>query len=391
MTPAIRLPTRVLHVTSRLNVGGLARLVLMACDQLDRSRFEPMLVTGRIAEGEADILEIEKRRGTSVTLIPELGRNLALTDDLTALRSLYRLTRAFRPAIVHTHAAKAGALGRAAATAARVPVRVHSFHGHVFSGYFSPLVSRIIVTAEQALGALTTAVAVPGESQKREISEVYRIVPRRKVHVVPYGVDTAFYAVAPDRFAVRQRLGIPPAARVVGAVGRMAPIKNHALLMEAFDRVAVSDRFADVHLLLVGGGERRSEVEARAVRSPAATRIHFSGWMEDLREAYAALDVLALTSLNEGMPVAVMEAMASGVPVVSTRAGGVVDLITSGRNGVLVSGFGADEFAGALAQMLADRDRSAQFARQARIDINETHSNQAHVRALETLYESLLS
>lgn len=384
-------PVRVLHVTSRLNVGGLARLVLVACDRLDRSRFEPMLVTGRLADGEADILQLEKRDASGVRVIPELGRNPSPMDDLSAVRALYAVVREFRPHIVHTHAAKAGTLGRLAATAAHVPVRVHSYHGHVFSGYFSPLVSRGVVGVERVIGRLTTAIAVPGESQAHEIADVYRIVPRRKVHVVPYGVDIAFYGALPDRAAVRRKFGLPPSARVIGAVGRMAPVKNHALLIDAFDRLAARKGQDDLHLLIVGGGECRPEIEARAARSQAASRIHFTGWVEDLREAYAAIDVLALTSFNEGMPVAVMEAMAAGVPVVSTRAGGVIDLIVSGENGLLVDDFDPATLAAALDRELADAALRERLAQRAKADVGARHSDDAHVGALERLYETLLA
>lgn len=170
----------------------------------------------------------------------------------------------------------------------------------------------------------------------------------------------------------------------------MAPVKNHTLLMDAFNRMATRSGYDDVHLLIVGGGECRAEIEARAGLLPVAARIHFTGWLHDLREAYSAIDVLALTSLNEGMPVAAMEAMASGVPVVSTMAGGVVDLIVPGQNGVLVNGFSAAEFSDALALLLADRPLRARLAERAKTDIALTHSDDAHVRALEGLYESLI-
>ncbi len=382
---------RVLHITSRLNVGGLARLVLMANEQLDPSRFESMLLTGQVAPGEGDILEVEKRGAARLRVVPGLGRNPSPWNDLKALRELRRTIRAYRPAVVHTHAAKAGTLGRLAARAAGVPVRVHSYHGHVFSGYFNPMVSRAIVAVERGLARATSAIAVPGESQVREIADRYRIAPRSKVHVLPYGIDTEFYGTRPsDRGAVRRSLGIPADARVVGAVGRMAPVKNHGLLLDAFDRLAATPARADAHLLLVGGGECRAEIAARAARSPAAARIHFAGWMEDLRDAYAAMDVLALTSLNEGMPVAVMEAMAAGVPVVSTRAGGVVDLVESGRNGLLLDRFDAGEMAETLARVLSNGSLGTDLAAQARRDIVVRHSHAAHVNGLARLYDVLL-
>lgn len=383
---------RVLHVTSRLNVGGLARLVLTVCDRLDRSRFEPLLATGRVSEAEGDMLQVESDSGRDVRFIRQLGRNPSPVHDFAALRALHQLIREFRPAVVHTHAAKAGALGRMAAAAAGVPVRVHSYHGHVFSGYFSPFVSTAIVNVERGLARITTAIVVPGESQAREIIEKYRIARRTKVHVIPYGIDTDRYAALPlDRQAARFQFGLPPTARVIGAVGRMAVVKNHSLLIDAFERVAADPACADVHLLIVGGGECRPEIENRVGRSRARSRIHLAGWVKDLRDAYTAIDVLALTSLNEGMPVAVMEAMASNLPVVCTPAGGVVDLITPDDDGIVVRGWDPEEFSAALTALLADDDRMHRIGARARARVTATHSDAIHVHRLEEFYLRLLA
>ncbi len=384
-------PLRVLQVTSRLNVGGLARLVISATESLNASGVACRLVTGRITAAEGDLLQVERRESRAVHVIDELGRNPSPAGDAVAFRKLVALIRDFRPHVVHTHAAKAGTLGRLAATAARVPVRVHSFHGHVFSGYFNPLVSKGIVTFERGLALLSDAIVVPGESQRQEISGRYHVASRTKVRIVPYGIDVAHYAdVAGRRQEARATLGLPPDAPVVAAVGRLAAVKNHELLLDAFDIVAMSEGMEDLHLLIVGGGERRDAIGARAQRSPAAARIVMSGFVADLRDAYAAADILALTSLNEGMPVAVMEAMAAGVPVVSTRAGGVIDLIRDGRNGALVDGYAPQAFAAGLDAMLRDPLARARLARQARIDVVAFHSDEAHVKALLVLYQSLL-
>lgn len=384
-------PLRVLQITSRLNVGGLARLVVNATESLNARGFDCRLVTGRISAAEGDFLAVERRDARAVHVIEELGRNPSAAQDAVAFRKLLGMMREFRPHVVHTHAAKAGTLGRIAAGIARVPVRVHSFHGHVFSGYFNPIVSKGVAAFERGLSLVSDAIVVPGESQKREISGVYRVAPARKMRIVPYGIDVDHYRETPlGRAGARAKLGIPHDARVIAAVGRLAAVKNHDLLLDAFDLLAGRQGTGDARLLIVGGGERKAAIVERIARSPHRARIIMSGFVEDLRDAYAAMDVLALTSLNEGMPVAVMEAMAAGVAVVSTRAGGVVDLIDDGRNGILVGDYEPATFAAALERALQDESLRARLANQARADITERHSDAAHLNALERLYRELL-
>lgn len=384
-------PLRVLQITSRLNVGGLARLVVSATDGLNARGFDCRLVTGRISEAEGDFLAVERRDAKAVLVIDELGRNPSAAQDAAALRKLLALVRAFRPHVVHTHAAKAGTLGRIAATVTRVPVRVHSFHGHVFAGYFNPIVSKGVALFERGLSLVSDAIVVPGESQKREISRVYGVAPEQKVRIVPYGIDVDHYrSVAQRRAGARANLGVPQDARVVAAVGRLAAVKNHDLLLDAFDMLGARPGMDDVRLLIVGGGERKAAILERIAQSPFRDRIGMSGFVEDLRDAYAAMDVLALTSLNEGMPVAVMEAMAAGVAVVATRAGGVVDLVEEGRNGLLAGDYAPATFASVLERALAGESLRAQLAARARLDIVERHSDAAHLDALERLYRELL-
>lgn len=380
-----------MQITSRLNVGGLARLVISATEGLNARGFSCRLVTGRITATEGDLLQVERRASAAVQVIEELGRNPSVARDAVALRKLIALMREFRPHVVHTHAAKAGTLGRVAAALTRVPARVHSFHGHVFSGYFTPIVSKGIAVFERGLALFTDAIVVPGESQRQEISQRYGIAPLQKMRIVPYGIDVDHYAGTRERrIAARLKLGLPADALVVAAVGRLAAVKNHDLLLDAFDIAAVKPGMEQLQLLIVGGGERRDAILARISRSPAAARIVMSGFVEDLRDAYAAADLLALTSINEGMPVAVMEAMAAGVPVVATRAGGVVDLIEDGRNGILVADYEPSTFAAALSAAMRDAPARHRLAAQGSSDIAAWHSEEAHVTALIELYQSLL-
>lgn len=379
---------RVLQVTTRLNVGGIATQVLGYCAGLDRSRYEVALVTGRIGPHEAEALTYFGGSPCPLHVVDELGRSIG-PSDATALFKLRQIVRTFKPDIVHTHAAKAGTLGRLAALTARVPIRVHSFHGHVFHGYFSPWVSRAIVAFERTLGKITSAVVVPGASQRAEIGERFRIVPPSKVHVAPYGVDQSAIGARGHRDAVRRRFGLT-SPFVVGAVGRMAPIKNQALLVEAFAEMRRSPSSPDAQLLLVGNGECRQALERQVADLKIAHAVRFRTWEPDLASVYEAMDLLAISSLNEGMPVAALEAMAAGVGVVSTAVGGVVDLIRDRETGWLVPSNDARALASALAGALVDPHRPA-IVERAQAHVHEHHSFARACIELSRVYEALLA
>lgn len=396
--PGMRLPVesetgvdkvRVIHVTSRLNVGGLAQLVITLAQGLDGDGFECILAAGKTEASEGNLLEFRPAPGR-LEFIPELGRSVRPMADFAAFWKLYRLFRAFRPQVVHTHAAKAGALGRLAALLAGVPVRVHSFHGHVFHGYFGPAVSAAVVWVERLLGLLTTVVVLPCESQRREIAGDYRVVPSKKASVVHYGIPVDSFAALPGRDEARAELGVPREALAVGAIGRIAPVKNHALLLDAFARLPELVNGRPTHLLVVGGGELRAEAEARARQLGLSGRVTFRPWLKDLRWAYAALDVLALTSRNEGMPIAVLEAMAAGVPVVSTAVGGTVDVVSDSRTGLLVREQEPGPFAGRLIELLEDEALRRRLAEAARAHVRAAHSEERYVAATKDLYRECL-
>lgn len=377
---------RVLHVTTRLNVGGIATQVYGYCEGLRALGYDVELVTGHIEAHEEEAAAFLGAPPCPTHAVRELGRAVDAFSDLRALAETRRIIRRFRPDVVHTHAAKAGTIGRLAAVSARVPVRVHSFHGHIFHGYFRPLVSRGVVTFERQMARLTSAIAVPGESQRREMADRFRIAPARKVVVTPYGVDLRMYGARHDGAAIRREFGLT-SRYVIGAIGRMAPVKNQALLLEAFADLRA--RRQDVSLLLVGDGECREALERQAAGRHLAGAIAFRTWEPDLSRVYAALDVLAISSLNEGMPVAALEAMASGVAVVSTAVGGVVDLIADGDTGWLAPSGGRTALTAALDAALDDEARGATVAR-ALTFVRDRHSFDRASSALAAIYDRLL-
>ena len=360
-------PILVHRVIARLNTGGPAIHVVHLAEALDPTRFRTRLITGRITEDEGDMTYYARERGVEVTEITGMSRLLSPLADLRSFLTLLRLFRRERPMIVHTHTAKAGTVGRLAAYVARVPVIVHTFHGHVLGGrYFSRLKTRFFLEVERQLARATDRLVVLTNFQAREMSESLRVAPSDRFVVIPLGLDLQPFADV-DRDAARSRLraelGIDQDRPVVGIVGRMVPVKNHELLFDAM--VLLSHRMDPApHLIVVGSGERE-----RALRSYVSDKgledvVHWLGWRKDLPQIFPAFDVTALTSLDEGTPVSLIESLASGTPVVSLAVGGVPEILDGGELGCLVHSAWDDEVAAGLDSVLAsppsseDRERT---------------------------------
>jgi glycosyltransferase involved in cell wall biosynthesis len=253
-------------------------------------------------------------------------------DDAFALRRLLGLMRSYRPQIVHTHMAKAGALGRLAARRTGVPVVIHTFHGHVLEGYFSGWKGRAFLATERGLARMSDALVAVSPAVRDELLAL-GIGRPSQWRVIPVGLDLHDLLTREvDRAQARGALGLPETGPVIGIVGRLVAIKDHATFLDAAARVA-RER-PDATFVVAGGGELRSELEARG-RHLLGDRCRFLGWMMDLPTLYAALDVMVLTSRNEGTPVALIEAGAAGKPAVATRVGGVADVVLDERTGLL--------------------------------------------------------
>jgi glycosyltransferase involved in cell wall biosynthesis len=345
---------KVVRIIARLNIGGPALHTTHLSAGLADS-WPTLLVAGEVDAGEADLYDEAVQRGVNVARVPELGRRLRPWQDLVALFKLVRLLRRTRPQIVHTHTAKAGTLGRVAAVLAGVPVRVHTFHGHVFHGYFGPGATRVFLAVERLLARFTTCVVTVSQSQADELVHTWRICPPEKMRAIPLGLELDRFA--PERTAglrgdLRAELGVGDDEPVVTIVGRLAPIKNHGLLLDAAARLAGQGRA--FHLAVVGGGPEEPALRARAAELGIADRVTFLGWRRDLDRVYAGSDVVALTSRNEGTPVALIEALSAGRAVVSTDVGGVRDVLRGGELGLLVPPGDPEALAGALARLLDD-------------------------------------
>ena len=324
-----------MRAITRLNIGGPAiHAILLSCALSDGTLFRSTLVTGMTAPHEGDMLDFARARSVDPVVLPALGREISPLDDLVSLARMVKLVRKLRPDIVHTHMAKAGTVGRLAARICGVPLIVHTYHGHVFHSYFSPTKTRIFLTIERALGLATNRVIVVGEGQRHEIAS-YGVAPLSKLVAIRLGLELSpFLEAERQRLELRQELGIGDDVPLVGIVARLVPIKAHDVFFQAAARVHAAEPRAQ--FLVIGDGERRQELEALVDDLGLTAYVRFLGWRSDLVRVYADLDVVALTSLNEGSPVALIEALAAARPVVSTAAGGVPEVVVHAETGLTV-------------------------------------------------------
>lgn len=377
----------VFRAITRLNIGGPAIHAILLTRGLQNERFRSLLVSGREAPGEGNLLDLATRHGVRPLMVPELGREVSPLNDLVAVQRLFRLIRSVCPTIVHTHLAKAGTTARLAARLARVPIVVHTYHGHVFHSYFSPRKTAVFLNIERVLGHLTDRIVAVGDKQRRELVG-YRVAPPEKIVSIPLGleIDGMLEAEA-ERGHLRAELGLNGVDRLVGIVARLVPIKAHDVFLEA--AAEVRRRVPNARFVIVGDGERRAELEARARELGLADRTHFLGWRRDLRRIYADLDVVVLSSLNEGSPVAIIEAMAAARPVVSTDVGGVGEVVADGRGGRLVPPRDPAALAEAVAEVLSDPESAARMGRAARAAVYPKYSSVRLVGDVERLYLDL--
>jgi len=409
-----RRPMRVMRLIARLNVGGPARHVVwlqeaLAADELGHE-FEPLLVTGTVPEGEVDMTAFAAARGVTPIVVPSMSREMS-AHDFIAVWDVWRLMVRLRPDIVHTHTAKAGAVGRLAGLLYRFvtpsilllrPRRcrfVHTYHGHIFRHYYGPMKTRIVLFIERLLARINTdRLIVLGEQQLHEIRDTFAIGRPEQYAIVPLGLDfSVLHGKADTGAALRASWGIGATETVVGIVGRLAAIKNHDLFLRVAALANNSVRF-----VMYGEGGERDHLVHRAAELGIEDRVIFAGTRE-ADEIYASLDVVALTSRNEGTPLAIIEAMAAGKPVISTAVGGVVDLLGPveqriaandsffeiRERGITASSDDAVGFAAGLEHLLHDDLLRRRLIERGKAYVERTHTKQRLIDDIVRIYREL--
>lgn len=370
---------RVLRIIARMNVGGPAMQVTTLTNGLDRDRYEQRLLVGTVADDEQDYVAL-RAPGLPVEVIPGLGRAPQPLDDLRALREARRIMHDFRPHIVHTHTAKAGVVGRLAAQGLGVPALVHTFHGHLLHGYFSPTLTRAVIATERALAWRTDRIVAVGTRVRDDLLGAGIGRPAQYVVVAP----GTHLPEVPDRDLARKELGLPLDAPVIAFVGRLTAIKRPDRLIAAATQIA--QRNPAMHLAIVGEGDLYASTREQA--APLGDRVRFLGWRGDVETVYAAADVVLLTSDNEGMPVSLIEASLAGRACVTTAVGSAAEVVVDGLTGLVTEREPA-ALAAAVCALLDDPERRERMGSAAAQHAAERFGAARLVGDTEQLYEEL--
>jgi glycosyltransferase involved in cell wall biosynthesis len=379
-------------VIARLNMGGPALHVAYLTAGLRERGYDTTLVAGSLARGEDSMDFVAEQLGVRVEHVAELRRDISAVHDLRAVVSLARLIRRERPTILHTHTAKAGAVGRLAALlagGARPPIVVHTFHGHVLRGYFGPVRTFGFRQLERWLARMTTALVAVSPEVRDDLVKL-GVAPRDKFTVVRLGIQLEERVANQDgRDETRRVLGIGPDCFTVGWIGRMTAVKRTSDVLLAFKRLR--ERGVDARLCMVGDGPDREPLERRAHELGIMRDTLFLGYQEDVAPFYAAFDAMILPSGNEGTPVSAIEALAAGRPVVATRVGGVPDVVRDGEDGFLVDTGDVDTLADRLAQLAEDSNLRAAMGEAGRSRVLARYSVERLIDDVDRLYRSLLA
>ena len=391
---------KVLRILNRLTIGG----PLLNATYLTRymaPEFETLLVVGQRESHEKDASFLTDRLGIQPVYIPEMERSVNPFRDYTAYRKIKKLIKDFRPDVVHTHAAKPGAIGRMAAASLGVPAVVHTYHGHVFHSYFHPLKTKAFLQIERYLARRSDAIIAISEQQHKELTQDYRIAPPEKFHIIPLGLDLDRFQEGKEekRKTFRAAYGLAPGTVVITIIGRMVPVKNHNLFLEGIRYLKASSR-QPVKAFIVGDGDTRAATEQQATAlglsySTEKDSVHegdlvFTSWRTDTDLIVAGSDIIALTSLNEGTPVSLIEAHAAARPVVSTRVGGIEAIVEEGVTGLLSEVSDTEGFCRNLLRLTESEETRLAFGERAAARVVNKYSYQRLVGDMKKLYYALL-
>ncbi|HEX8747860.1 MAG TPA: glycosyltransferase [Pyrinomonadaceae bacterium] len=414
---------KVMRIIARLNVGGPARHVVWLNAGLERQGWKTLLVTGRVPPGEDDMSYFATERGVSPLVIPQMSREISPKDMVTVWK-LYRLFLEWRPDIVHTHTAKAGTVGRLAGLLyswltpgallgrRRPCLFVHTYHGHIFHSYYGQLKTRLFLAIEKMLAFLATdRIIAISPQQYREIHEQFGVGRASQFAVIPLGLDTsAFAGWAGRRKLMRDELALGESDVAVGIVGRLTEVKNHTLFLKAVVRYkelyGVEKDGRRVRFIIIGDGHLRDKLMAESRGLGVEDDVAFMGTRDDLERLYPALDVVALTSLNEGTPLTLIEAMANARAVVATGVGGVIDLLgekndsvlagsasigyTLRERGVLVEPNNAEAFAEGMSFLIENEELRREMGGRGQHFVETSYSKERLLKDVTGLYGELL-
>ena len=392
---------KILRIHNRLIVGGPTLNVTVLSAYL-QPEFETKLLVGKKDAHEKDASNLANELDIYPIEISEMRRSVFPLNDIKAYFKIKKIIKSYKPDIVHTHASKSGTIGRLAAHSCKVKVIIHTFHGHVFHSYFNKTISSFIIAIERYLAKKSHAIIAISDLQKKELVEVYKIAPENKVFTIPLGFNLEKYAIDLDnkRLVFREKYGFKTDEIIIGIIGRVVPIKNHVMFVEMASivkkKVGKNVRFA-----IIGDGDALPAVKKKAaemdlsysyfITDPKSnTDIVVTSWETQIDYVLAGLDIVALTSRNEGTPVSLIEANAAYKPVVSTNVGGVEDVITHGENGFLAPLHDVNTFADYVIKLVNDKELRIKMGNSGYNNVTTRYSRQRLVNDVKKLYLNFL-
>ena len=392
---------KVLRIINRFNLGGPTYNAAYLTKYLE-PEFETLLVGGVKYEEEESSEFILEKLGITPVVIPEMKRSISFKDDRIAYQKLKKIIKEFQPDIVHTHASKAGTLGRLAAYKCKIPVIVHTFHGHVFHSYFGKMKTSFYKNIERHLASKSTKIIAISEIQKEELWNQHKICEKDKLCVIPLGFDLDRFQENKEekRISFREKYQIKDNEIAIGIIGRLVPIKNHQLFINSIKEVQKNTE-KKIRAFIIGDGEEKNElidllkrIELDYVewntRQLQAT-VTLTSWIKDIDWANAGLDIIALTSLNEGTPVSLIEAQASGKPIITTNVGGVENIVLKNVTAFITRSNDLEEFSSTLLKMIGDDSLRKKMGEKGWSFVKEKFHYLRLTKDVKNLYLSLLN
>ena len=387
---------KILRIINRFNLGGPTYNAAYLTKYLEKD-YETILIGGQHEESEKSSLHILDDLGLKPIIIPEMQRSLNPYKDQIALRKIIKIIKEFKPDIVHTHAAKAGALGRRAAYKMGVKQIYHTFHGHVFHSYFGNLKTKVFKEIEKNLAKKSTKIIAISEIQKKELSEIHRICPAEKIEVIPLGFDLTRFNMDKDskRKKFRKKWNLKENEIAIGIIGRLVPIKNHSFFIDSIKEIIKKSNFP-IRAFIVGDGEekhnlinyvRNINLDYSLDTSPAT--FHFTSWIKEIDEVNSGMDIICLTSLNEGTPVSLIEAQANGKPIVSTKTGGIKNIVLENKTALLSENNDLHSFSQNLLSLVNNSEKRQLFSKYGLEKSEEFHYSKL-INNVKNLYEKSL-
>lgn len=384
---------KVLRIINRFNLGGPTYNATFLTRFLS-DEFETLLIGGLPEEGESDSFHIPKEYGVEPMLIKELKRIPNFKTDRQAYKRIKKIIEEFKPDIVHTHASKAGALGRKAAFACNVPVVVHTYHGHVFHSYFSKWKTTLIKFIEKKLANKTTAIITISDTQKKEICEIHKIANSDKTYVIPLGFDLTKFNTNREekRLNTREKFGVKDDEIAIAIIGRITKIKNHTFFLDVIEKLLLENSSLKIKVFIVGDGDLTATISQRvqSLNSKFGEKIIMTSWIFDIASFNPGMDIICLTSDNEGTPVSLIEAQASSVPIVTTDVGGIKDIVVDNTTGYIVPRNDLAQFSEKLKELVENKDKRESFSKNGWEFVKDKFHYTRLVNDVEILYKKLL-